>query len=275
MYDFLDKIGLKAVLEAIKGKIPASLPANGGNADTLDGLHADDFAKSTNPIINGDMIFERDSSQQTISAIYSASDMLILRNTTKDASSFCDVMISNDGVRIVNANQNFKIGDGGNADTVDGYHAAAFLQNTVPTNIATSINDMTTAGTYGVYSITPDFPVGYGSWGFLEVRRYGNLCYQSIIFETGIVITRGKDVTLDRWNDWCQAYTNLNKPYVTGSATAAANSNVCVSNHGFIPSAIIWWDGEASGVSAAFDDTQFTINKINTYDRTIGYLIFK
>ena len=43
MYDSLDKIGLKAVLEAIKGKIPASLPANGGNADTLDGKHASDF----------------------------------------------------------------------------------------------------------------------------------------------------------------------------------------------------------------------------------------
>lgn len=37
MYDFLDKIGLKAVLEAIKGKIPTSLPANGGNADTVGG----------------------------------------------------------------------------------------------------------------------------------------------------------------------------------------------------------------------------------------------
>lgn len=35
MYDFLDKIGLKAVLEAIKGKMPTSLPANGGNADTV------------------------------------------------------------------------------------------------------------------------------------------------------------------------------------------------------------------------------------------------
>ena len=43
MYDFLDKIGLKAVLEAIKGKMPASLPANGGNADTVDGMHANDF----------------------------------------------------------------------------------------------------------------------------------------------------------------------------------------------------------------------------------------
>lgn len=43
MYDFLDKIGLKAVLEAIKGKIPTSLPANGGNADTVGGKSASDF----------------------------------------------------------------------------------------------------------------------------------------------------------------------------------------------------------------------------------------
>ena len=43
MYDSLDKIGLKAVLEAIKGKIPTSLPANGGNADTVGGKSASDF----------------------------------------------------------------------------------------------------------------------------------------------------------------------------------------------------------------------------------------
>ena len=43
MYDFLDKIGLKAVLEAVKDKMPTSLPANGGNADTVDGKHANDF----------------------------------------------------------------------------------------------------------------------------------------------------------------------------------------------------------------------------------------
>ena len=37
MYDSLDKIGLKAVLEQIKAKFPTSLPANGGNADTVGG----------------------------------------------------------------------------------------------------------------------------------------------------------------------------------------------------------------------------------------------
>lgn len=47
MYDFLDKIGLKAVLEAIKGKIPTSLPANGGNADTVDEYHVSDIIYSS------------------------------------------------------------------------------------------------------------------------------------------------------------------------------------------------------------------------------------
>ena len=37
MYDSLNKIGLKTVLEAIKDKMPTSLPANGGNADTVGG----------------------------------------------------------------------------------------------------------------------------------------------------------------------------------------------------------------------------------------------
>lgn len=126
MYDSLDKIGLKAVLEAIKDKIPASLPANGGNADTLGGLHADDFAKSTSPRINGDMVFLSDTNQNTISAIYSANDCLVFRNYIKDWSSICDVVIDNNGVRIANSTQNFKVGDGGNADTVDGLHASDF-----------------------------------------------------------------------------------------------------------------------------------------------------
>ena len=45
MFDFLDKTGLKTVLEQIKAKFPSSLPANGGNADTVGGKSADDFAQ--------------------------------------------------------------------------------------------------------------------------------------------------------------------------------------------------------------------------------------
>ena len=46
MYDFLDKIGLKTALEQIKAKFPSSLPANGGNADTVGGKSPSDFAEA-------------------------------------------------------------------------------------------------------------------------------------------------------------------------------------------------------------------------------------
>lgn len=46
MFDFLDKTGLKTVLEQIKAKFPSSLPADGGNADTVDGKHAADFVEA-------------------------------------------------------------------------------------------------------------------------------------------------------------------------------------------------------------------------------------
>lgn len=48
---YLDKTGLTYLWSKIsstfarKSEIPSSLPANGGNADTVDGLHADSFAK--------------------------------------------------------------------------------------------------------------------------------------------------------------------------------------------------------------------------------------
>ena len=66
MFDFLDKTGIKFLLEFVKSKLsgksdsehthskaditdfPASLPANGGNADTMDNFHADDFVNATN-----------------------------------------------------------------------------------------------------------------------------------------------------------------------------------------------------------------------------------
>ena len=52
MYDFLDKIGLKAVLEVIKGKMPTSLPANGGNADTVGGVGITNLRQITQTVIN-------------------------------------------------------------------------------------------------------------------------------------------------------------------------------------------------------------------------------
>lgn len=308
MYDFLNKIGLKIMLEAVKAKFPETLPANGGNADYAD-----------------------------------------------------------------------------NADKLDGLHAASFLQNVVPVNLTTSINDMTTAGTYGVYSGTPDFPTGYGTWGFLEVRRFGLLCYQTIIFENGVIINRGRQTNNSDWvnwqrvNDngnadmldgkhanefvwakniteisnsriqipnnvnvgewlisnaktgtlyftnaantgltglptkantdwawynfdgnnyfaktvdnkmfyanvvnaftgWQEIFTFDNKPYVTGEVTGTSGSDTIKTNHGFTPSAVFWWmisQGRTLRSAYSFDTTSFQIPSSLSEDALVNYIIFK
>lgn len=43
MLDYSEMESIAAIGRFVKGKIPDSLPANGGNADTVDGMHANDF----------------------------------------------------------------------------------------------------------------------------------------------------------------------------------------------------------------------------------------
>ena len=93
MYDFLDKIGLKAVLEEIKGKIPTSLPANGGNADTVDGMHANNF-------ITGEAIQRRTTIDDCITAgTYTVSTVYTTdMPTTYGIWGICDVRVYGLGV---------------------------------------------------------------------------------------------------------------------------------------------------------------------------------
>ena len=77
------------------------------------------------------------------------------------------------------------------------------------------------------------------------------------------------------WSEWKEIYTSGNKPYITGSATVDANSTACASNHGFMPSAVLWWDGSTSGVAVSFNETQFVIEQASASARTVNYMIFK
>lgn len=167
---------------------------------------------------------------------------------------------------------NIKVNEAVNADKINGLNSDNFRR--ITNSMLNSLPIQPTGeGDYFVVNSTGDFPY---TWGYMSIR-YGSdtnefvATFQSTGFDNKMYINtyRGS------WVGWKEIYTSGNKPYITGSATVAANSNVCVSNHGFTPSAVIWWDGKASGVSAAFGDTQFTVDTIDASDRTIGYVIFK
>lgn len=81
--------------------IPTTLPANGGNADTVDGKHADDFATSVNPTIIGGIKVVRPSSTSTIQSIFSISDTIRIRNLdseTSQTNNYADIVVTTSGV---------------------------------------------------------------------------------------------------------------------------------------------------------------------------------
>ena len=86
---------------AQKTDIPSSLPANGGNADTVDGMHADDFATSVNPTIIGGIKVVRPSSTSTSQSIFSILDTIRIRNLdseTSQANNYADIVVTTSGV---------------------------------------------------------------------------------------------------------------------------------------------------------------------------------
>ena len=108
---------------------------DGGNADTVDGKHASDFALSTNPTIEGEIHLARSGNATTSSSLFAWEDSARIRNTDTSAENmtYTDLVITPNGI-YTEAIQDgayisrTKINDGGNADTVDGKHASDFVQ---------------------------------------------------------------------------------------------------------------------------------------------------
>ena len=184
---------------AVKDDIPTELPANGGNADTVDGLHADDFVNATD---------------------------------------YSQIQIPN------------------NVDVPAWIYA----------NGKRFQRYMTNGSNIGLINV-PDNSIAHVWYWYdglnILAREHSSGKYYICDMINGI------------FSGWKDVYTSVYKPYVTGSATAAANSTTCTSNHGFTPSAVIWWDGNSSGVAVSFNDTQFALNNTSAVDRTVNYLIFK
>ena len=182
---------------------------------------------------------------------------------------------------------NIKVNAAGNADTVGEKSADDFAQiidfGGSQTDTKTAVGKLGKTTIYRCINWT-DFPdectdgqgllvsVNYSGTGIAGTDSIWAIqLYLSP--QTGVVYKR--HIAHTSVGNWCAMYSADNKPYISGSATVAANNTTCVSNHGFLPSAIIWWDGNSSGVAVSFNDTQFAINNTSAVGRTINYLIFK
>lgn len=278
--------------------IPTTLPANGGNADTLGGKSADDFVQIINLEAN---------QTDTKTAVGTSTKTTIYRciNWTDYPAESPDgqgiiITANYNGAGIAGTNTMWAIQffisartgvvykryigdtsvgswedcrDGGNADTVDGMHADNFIY---PRKILANVdvNTILYPCSALIYGDSTNIP-SVNSWGTLLCYSGGTGSHVQIwVSEVGnIMYFRHHGDT--SWSEWKEIYTSGNKPYVTGSATVAANTNACVSNHGFTPSAVIWWDGSLSGVAVSFNETQFVMGMYSTTDRTVNYLIFK
>ena len=124
--------------------------------------------------------------------------------------------------------------DGGDANTFDGFESTAFLKSYTGLynyRLTTSINDYSIAsGTYSCEAqYTPDYPTGYGSYGLLDIRKYGSIVYQTMKFETGIIINRACVQGQIDWTEWiCIAassyidtYTDPSQLGLTSACTSA------------------------------------------------------
>ena len=173
------------------------------------------------------------------------------------------MVIDNNGVRIANATQNFIVGNGGNADTLDGLHADDFANaynDYLGTYLAGKSGDirelahlLPTGGLLGntyypefqniTFPISGDILITWNKSKFSQNGYiYGTLTIQPMTSTGDIYICGVYNNTL--YTDWQKIYTDWNKPYATGIATnvvdGVIHSNTYYSYHGFMPSAVFY-----------------------------------
>ena len=280
---------------AKKTDIPTELPANGGDADTVDGKHASDFKAYQRyaPIYIGDLL------DMTEMGTYSCSVPEVM-NLPSGIVQWCYVTMiqfRDAGYRryicvplnnaVTDANELYlaseyardsegkliwrNISDGGKAYTISewGTRVISDLNNA-------ELGFTAAAGSAGHLNAPNPFWSTVLTMGSNINEAYRTQIAFPLSGDSQNQVLKYRVMDNNTWYDWKEIYTSGNKPYVTGSATVAANSQICVTNHGFTPSAVIWWESSGSnGVAVSFDDSQFIINVISTGERTINYLMFK
>lgn len=165
--------------KANKTDIPTSLPANGGNSDTVNGHTVE--------------------SDVPVDAMFT--DTTYSNATTTDAG----LMSAEDKINLNSAIQIIKIGGKTQSKTngIINLPSYATLFDVSQNQLKTSINEQKIPGTYACESwYTPDFPTGFGIFGFLLVFAYGAIVYQLMMFDTSNVIFRAYNGNTDVWTEW-------------------------------------------------------------------------
>ena len=290
MYDFLDKIGLKAVLEAVKGKIPTSLPANGGNADyaanadKLDGLHADEFIKANSGgdvAITGNLIVDG----YIAGSNASSSDHNHALLMGHDFQDYWDFFEYGGLFRF------YKSQSG--TDTLLGKITSNGWEGNVVGNVTGSINgwsiynhlnddfDADNAKSIGIYRINSghgsNLPTANGYDIF--VINQGGYITQLAIADNATMYIRYWDFS--SWHSWREVYTSGNKPYVTGSISVSYSTesqNFEFLN--FTPSAVICkyasrYENEGTIKWATPITNGFKVTINSTEAKSLEYIAFR
>ncbi len=179
--------------------------------------------------------------------------------------------------------------NGGNADTVGGKSADDFVayKPYAPIYVG-DLLDIAEMGTYSCFAEeVTNLPPDIINACYVTMTRFRDAGYKQFVCSP-LNLINANSHTLFLANEafkdsngrliWEKMFSSGNLPYITGNAPIKADSSVCVSEHGFIPSAVFWWEGQkANNVYAAvsFDSMSFTTNFSSNVDTDINFIIFK
>ena len=254
---------------AQKTDIPTTLPANGGNADTVDGLHASDFMPIKGEVRKYGLIRMNGSDGIRVRHIDG-------NDTEADGALYLNYHSPN-AVIYMNGN-NTAIHSGNIGSQSVNYANSAGNTNTV-------------GGIVDAYHLGTLNAGGGGHGGGFQLS-----CQHNVFGDNRFVLqiaNRTHEVRVDYATNadtldglHASDIITSSKPYVTGTGVPvySGGSYIVTTNHGFMPSAVMWWTDVGSGLNYedirpanSFNNTQFATTSYasSSSTRPVHYIIFK
>ena len=230
--------------------IPTSLPANGGNADTIDGKHYSDFVNYLGEITDVDNILNNpeygDCSYEGIISSNVATSIGLSSAAATEWNIKCFRATEGSGfqiaVPIYNGEEHPKyriatkyglnggyfiswgkwknFSDNGNADTVDGKHASDFMQNLGILNTGSLLDyvlTMTVSGSLFITGNVTDTPISGLYYGVDVIRHSGgDYVITATRFNGGGVWTNRYNSGAKKWYGWANVADGGNAASVGG-----------------------------------------------------------